>query len=118
MDDKKFEIDQFSLGLLLGILVGEGHFGGDRRQPHITLRMHVRHENIFKWLIHTVPGSKLYGPYKHGDRNYYQWMARGDVLREKLAPLINKTTFRYLDPYNYARFLKMVKDYDIKLDIT
>ncbi|OGR56726.1 MAG: hypothetical protein A3I11_05875 [Elusimicrobia bacterium RIFCSPLOWO2_02_FULL_39_32] len=111
----QFEIDQFSLGFLLGILIGEGHFGGDGKQPQITLRMHVRHEQIFQWLVKIVPGSKLYGPYHHSDRNYYQWIVRGEPLRKVLVPLLNKTTFKYLDPYNYARFLKMVNQYKINL---
>src|SRR4051812_38689365 len=108
--------DPFSLGFLLGILIGEGHFGGDGKQPHVTLRMHVRHENVFKWLLHLVPGSKLYGPYQHGGRNYYQWMARGEILRTYLAPVLYKSTFRYLDPYNYSRFEKMAEEYKISLD--
>jgi hypothetical protein len=33
-----------------GFLVGEGHFGGAGRQPHVTLRIHERHEAIFDWL--------------------------------------------------------------------
>lgn len=109
--ETSLEIDQFSLGFLMGILVGEGHFGGDGKQPQVTLRMHVRHEPIFRWLIHLVPGSKLYGPYHHSGRDYYQWMARGESLRKHLAPLIAKTTLRYLDPYAYARFKKMADDY-------
>ena len=102
-------LDSFTLGVFLGLLIGEGHFGGDGKQPHITLRMHTRHENLFKWLAHTFPGSKLYGPYTHGGRSYYQWMARGDVLR-RVAPLLNRTTLRYLDPYQYARFARMASD--------
>src|SRR3989344_2077754 len=108
-------VDHFSLGFLLGILAGEGHFGGDGKQPQITLRMHVRHEQIFKWFIHLVPGSKLYGPYNHGGRKYYQWMVRGEVLRKQLAPLIARTTLKYLDPYSHLRFEKMVKDYKIEV---
>ena len=111
----KLEIDQFSLGFLMGILIGEGHFGGDGKQPHITLRMHVRHAQIFKWFLHLIPGSKLYGPYHHGGRHYFQWMARGDVLRKKVVPLIIKTTQQYLDPYSYARFQKMVEEYHLKI---
>ncbi len=41
----------FEIGTLIGLLVGEGHFGGDGRNPQITLRMHVRHERIFRWLV-------------------------------------------------------------------
>jgi hypothetical protein len=107
--------DPFSLGFLLGILIGEGHFGGDGKQPQVTLRMHVRHEYVFLWLMKLVPGSKLYGPYHHGGRNYYQWICRGESLTRFLAPLIAKTTFKYLDPYSYARFEKMLEDYHISV---
>ena len=116
MNDEKYEIDQFSLGLLLGLIMGEGHFGGDGKQPQITIRMHARHENLFKWLLRLVPGSKLYGPYHHGGRHYYQWMVRGETLRKKIVPLISKTTFRYLDSYHYQRFQKMIDDYAINLE--
>jgi hypothetical protein len=83
----------FEEGFLLGILVGEGHFGGDGLQPQVTLRMHVRHEDLFRWLLGVIPGSKLYGPYHHGHRNYYQWMSRGTSLRKELLPIL----FRRLD---------------------
>ena len=68
------------------MLVGEGHFGGDGRQPQVTLRMHVRHEALFNWIERTFPGGKLYGPYNHDGRHYFQWMARGNYLREVLVP--------------------------------
>ena len=73
---------QFDVGFLVGLLVGEGHFGGDGRQAQVTLRMHVRHEAIFRWLERTFPGGRLYGPYHHGGRDYLQWMARGPYLRD------------------------------------
>ena len=41
----------FEQGLLLGILIGEGHFGGDGKQPQITLRMHTRHQRLFETLL-------------------------------------------------------------------
>lgn len=82
------QIDDRELGFLIGVLVGEAHFGGDKRQPQITLRMHIRHEDLFRWLMKVFPNARLYGPYHHGGRHYYQWMARGAFLREELVPLI------------------------------
>ena len=82
----RFSRRHLSVGFLLGLLVGEGHFGGDGRQPQVTLRMHVRHEETFEWLRRTYPGSALYGPYHHGGRSYYQWSARGRYLREYIVP--------------------------------
>ena len=72
---------EYELGVLVGLLIGEGHFGGDSRQPQITLRMHVRHAAMFRWLERTFPGGRLYGPYDHGGRRYYQWMVRESEFR-------------------------------------
>ncbi|MGD0370339.1 MAG: hypothetical protein ABSC16_01385 [Candidatus Dormibacteria bacterium] len=104
--------DALSIGFLLGLLVGEGHFGGDGRQPQITLRMHVRHERLFRWLTSTVPGSRLYGPYHHGGRDYYQWMARGDCLRREMVPLIAAHR-DLLDDHTAGRFDAMCERYGI-----
>jgi hypothetical protein len=103
-------LDRFEEGFLLGVLVGEGHFGGDGRQPHVTLRMHVRHEKLFSWLLEKVPGSKLYGPYHHGSRHYYQWMARGRVLREDLLPILLRNR-AIMDDYVRGRLEAMIRDY-------
>ena len=85
------------VGLLCGLLLGEGHFGGDGRQPQITLRMHVRHETLFRWLERTFPGGRLYGPYAHDGREYYQWMVRGAYLRDDVLPLLEATVVPELD---------------------
>lgn len=104
--------DLLSVGFLIGLLAGEGHFGGDGRQPHVTLRMHVRHEATFRWLERSFPGGRLYGPYTHGGRSYFQWMARGAYLREHLAPLIHRHR-HLLDDYVAARFDTMCLRYAI-----
>jgi hypothetical protein len=104
--------DGVAAGYLLGLLAGEGHFGGDGRQPHITLRMHTRHEKLFRWLESTFPGSRLYGPYHHGGRHYFQWMARGPFLRETLVPLVF-THIGVLDDHVAGRFLQMCERYGL-----
>lgn len=106
------EINAFDRGFLLGLLVGEGHFGGDGRQPHVTLRMHVRHERVFRWLERLFPGSRLYGPYHHGGRAYYQWMARGPFLRETLVPLL-RAHLADLDDHAATRFADMCARYGL-----
>jgi hypothetical protein len=104
--------DAFSHGLLVGLLIGEGHFGGDGKQPHVTLRMHVKHERVFEWLQRTFPESKLYGPYSHGGRAYYQWMARGEFLRRTLVPLL-RDQLEALDAHAAERFNAMCERYAI-----
>ncbi|MGO9307417.1 MAG: hypothetical protein ACLQDL_00155 [Spirochaetia bacterium] len=100
----------FEEGFLLGILVGEGHFGGDGRQPQVTLRMHARHEELFRWLLVVVPGSALYGPYHHGGRNYFQWMTRGKTLREELLPILLRH-FDSIDEHVRNRIQEMTTRY-------
>jgi len=108
------QLNDFSLGVVIGLLVGEGHFGGDGRQPQVTLRMHTKHERLFRWLVKTVPQGKLYGPYTHGGRSYFQWMVRGDYLRNTLAPLI-ADRLGELDEHAASRFRAMCERYGISI---
>lgn len=101
----------FEEGFLVGILVGEGHFGGDGRQPQVTLRMHTDHESLFRWIERVFPGGRLYGPYHHGGRSYFQWMARGKFLREELLPILERHLGAELDAKSHQRLLAMKKRY-------
>src|SRR5258708_31990856 len=105
------ELDDFDRGLLVGILIGEGSFGGDGKQPQVTVRMHTRHEALFRWLTERIPGSKLYGPYTHGGRSYYQWMARGPVLVHELLPLLERELTAALDGHAAERLAAMLERY-------
>jgi hypothetical protein len=104
------DLDDVSLGVVIGLLVGEGHFGGDGVRAQVTLRMHTRHERLFRWLTATIPGSRLYGPYEHGGRRYFQWMVRGRALEEQLIPLLEER-LDDLDAYAADRFRAMCERY-------
>ncbi|MGO9899200.1 MAG: hypothetical protein ACLP0J_05825 [Solirubrobacteraceae bacterium] len=104
-------LSEFDRGVLIGLLIGEGSFGGDGKQPQVTLRMHVRHEGLFAWLMERFPRSRLYGPYQHGGRSYYQWMARGRMLVEDLLPLLQPDLVRSLDGHAAARLYTMRERY-------
>lgn len=105
------DLDDFERGLLTGILIGEGSFGGDGKQPQVTLRMHVRHEAIFRWLEERFPRARLYGPYHHGGRHYYQWMARGPALVQDLMPLLDEDLTPDRDAHVFARYAAMRERY-------
>ncbi len=108
--------DAFATGFLIGLLVGEGHFGGDGRRPHVTLRMHTDHEQLFRWIETHFPGGRLYGPYTHGGRSYYQWMARGEFLQETLLPLLERHLTPDLDGKAFARYQEMKRKYRLVSD--
>ena len=105
--------DPFALGVLLGVLIGEGSFGGDGKQPQVTLRMHVRHRRLFEWLLDRWPLGRLYGPYAHGGRTYYQLMFRGNALVERLVPLLDSLPWAEIDEHSYARYSAMKRRYGL-----
>jgi hypothetical protein len=108
---RALSLSSFERGLFVGILIGEGSFGGDGKQPQVTLRMHTRHEALFRWLMESFPRTKLYGPYHHGDRSYYQWMARGPALVEDVIPLLESSLGPDIDGHAAARFEAMCSTY-------
>lgn len=101
----------YELGLLVGILIGEGHFGGDSKQPHVVVKMNIRHKSTMDWLYTKIPGSKLYGPYSYDGRNFYQWVVRGKSLREVLIPLIENQLV--MDNHVNERFNQMRRKYGL-----
>lgn len=105
------ELSEFERGVVVGLLIGEGSFGGDGKQPQVTLRMHVRHEAIFRWLLERFPATRLYGPYHHGGRSYYQWMARGRALVRDVLPLLEKELHSGLDGHASERLQTMCSRY-------
>jgi hypothetical protein len=104
-------LTDFERGVVVGVLIGEGSFGGDGKQPQVTLRMHVRHEALFRWLIERFPRTRLYGPYGHGGRSYYQWMARGPSLVEDVLPLLQEAVGEHIDAHAARRLAEMCERY-------
>jgi hypothetical protein len=105
------QLRDFERGVIVGLLIGEGSFGGDGKQPQITLRMHVRHETLFRWLVERLPETRLYGPYNHGGRAYFQWMARGRTLVRDVLPLLEDALESGIDDYAAGRFQTMRERY-------
>jgi hypothetical protein len=105
------QLTPFERGLLVGVLIGEGSFGGDGKQPQITVRMHTRHVALFELLMRFFPRTKLYGPYHHGDRSYYQWMARGQALVEDVLPVLEESLRPEFDGHATERYAAMTSKY-------
>jgi hypothetical protein len=63
----------------------------------------------------TFPGGKLYGPYHHGGRDYFQWMARGPYLRDELLPVLVERLSPDLDGHGFERFQAMTERYQSQL---
>jgi hypothetical protein len=70
----------------MGLIVGEGSFTGDRRQPSLEVKLHRRDLEPLEHLQRTL-GGRIFGPYARGSRNLYAYMLRGRELREALPVL-------------------------------
>lgn len=105
------ELSEFDLGVFIGLLISAASFGGDGKQPQVTIRMHVRHKVLFGWLMERFPETRLYGPYHHGGRSYYQWMARGTPLVRDVLPLLESHLDRGVDAHAAERLNAMCERY-------
>ena len=76
--------------------------------------MHTRHEALFRRLVELVPGSRLYGPYHHSGRSYFQWLVRGPALR-RLIPFLDQYLTPDLDAHAYDRYARMLATYAVTL---
>ncbi len=102
-------LTEFEAGWVVGLFVG-AHFGGDGKQPQVTLRMDVRHQKIADFLMAKV-GGRLYGPYRHDGRNYWQWMARGRFLEETFLPFILERMSPSVDEHTWGKVMAMKDRY-------
>jgi hypothetical protein len=66
---------------------------------------------VFRWLVDRFPETRLYGPYHHGGRSYYQWMARGRVLVRDVLPLLEQHVDDELDGHAAERLRQMLERY-------
>jgi hypothetical protein len=105
------KLSEFDEGLVVGVLIAGASFGGDGKQPQVTIRMHTRHEALFGWLMERFPDARLYGPYHHGGRSYYQWMARGTTLVRDVLPMLETRLHSGLDAHAAERLIEMRERY-------
>lgn len=73
-------VRDFDIGYAMGIIVGEGSFTRDRRQPYLQVKLHTRDPIPLRFLADLL-GGRVYGPYDHQGRDYFTWLLRGRDLK-------------------------------------
>ena len=76
-------VQEFEIGYIMGLVVGEGSFSADRQQPYLQLKLNARDPFPLRFLSDRL-GGRVYGPYHHQGRNYFTWLLRGPELRAAL----------------------------------
>lgn len=76
-------VHEFEMGYIMGLVVGEGSFTSDRRQPCLQVKLHARDPFPLRFLADRL-GGRVYGPYHHESRSYFTWLLRGPALRSAL----------------------------------
>lgn len=82
------QISEFDAGFICGLVIGEGSFTGDRKQPVLAIKLH-EDDPAPLLLIQEKLGGRIYGPYSHDGRRYYFWRLMGKSLHASL-PLFAK----------------------------
>ena len=75
--------NDFDLGYLMGLIVGEGCFSGDRRRPRLAVKLHERDPQPLQFLVRAL-GGKVYGPYHHDGRRFLVYYLGGADLRRAI----------------------------------
>jgi hypothetical protein len=73
-------VREFDIGYIMGLVVGEGSFTADRRQPYLQVKLHARDPFPLRHIADQL-GGRVYGPYRHQTRHYYTWLLRGPALK-------------------------------------
>lgn len=81
-------LSSFQIGYIMGLVVGEGSFTGDRRQPALQVKLHEADPEPLFLLQHLL-GGHVFGPYEHNRRHYCVYMLRGRALRAAI-PLFER----------------------------
>jgi hypothetical protein len=79
--EPRIAVDDYTGGVIVGLVIGEGSFTGDESHASLVVAMHVRHTELLEWLQQQIPGSELYGPYHHDGRDSMRWRVRGRPLQ-------------------------------------
>ena len=86
-------MDRFLVGYLMGLIVGEGSFSGDRKNACLAVKLHEE-DPLPLVALQKAFGGKLNGPYRYTqpdgvERRSMVWQLRGKRLFP-LLPLIHK----------------------------
>lgn len=75
----------FQMGYVMGLIVGEGSFSGDKLQPCVIVKLTEDRRPLE--ILHSVFGGNLFGPYqmKPPRRPVDSWQLRGKPLRAAIA---------------------------------
>jgi hypothetical protein len=73
-------VREFDIGYIMGLVVMDGSFTADRRQPYLQVKLHARDPFPLRFLADSL-GGRVYGPYRHETRHYYAWLLRGQALK-------------------------------------
>ena len=74
---------EFEIGYLMGLVVGEGSFTGDRRQYCLSINLH---ESDIQPLIMVkrLLGGRIHGPYEHAGRKFWSYRIGDHQVRAHL----------------------------------
>jgi hypothetical protein len=69
----------FEIGYIMGLVVGEGSFTGDRRKGWLSIKLHMNDpEPLLN--VQRLLGGRIYGPYHNNGRHFLHYRLYGPEL--------------------------------------
>jgi len=102
-------MNEFDIGYVMGLVVGEGSFTGDRKQAALQVKMHER-DPYPLFHLQRLLGGRVFGPYDHGQRRYYVYSLRGVELMHAI-PLFKEHLPGGWKRDQFERWLEKYKDH-------
>ena len=84
------ETDSFKIGYVMGLIVGEGAFSGDKKTPRLSIK---QRDNLLPLQTCVeLLGGRIHGPYRYKyqdgkERVYHMWCLDGQPLKAAIPTL-------------------------------
>lgn len=112
-------ITEFDAGFICGLVIGEGSFTGDLKQPVLAIKLHEDDPAPLLFVQEKL-GGRIYGPYCHDGRRYYFWRLMGKSLQaslplfaERLPASRKRHQFtEWIEKYGLAEILAIMSELD------
>lgn len=79
---------EYEKGFIVGLIVGEGCFGGDKQNPGVFIRLHADDPEPLNFVKERL-GGKIYGIYERQGRRFWDYILRGMELRAQINFFFN-----------------------------
>lgn len=85
-------MNDFEIGYIMGLVVGEGCFASDRNRYSLEINLHETDPEPLEYIQMRL-GGRIYGVYEHNNHRFWRYLLRGIQLRKNILLFYKYRTF-------------------------